>query len=303
MAGMSDTIPIVRKLQADALNQDVPVSALLRLAKVIATKLDLQDALVWIDRELNGCLDLKADDLPPYRRLSGAPKAWNPYHGWQPIHFGDPEEARLCSQAPVGQALDSIEQSLRERSGGTYTFPYPPEIKARLVKALEFPTEICIHLDAGALWNIVHQVRNLILDWSLELDKAGIVGEDMTFTPKEKREAGPVSQQFIIQNVGVLGDVANQAQVDIQQTAVAALDIAKVRDFIDQARKALPLLPASTRENLEPLLTEAEKSASGKPADQEGLRGLLQSARTICEGAAGNLAAQGIVGLLRDLLV
>ena len=139
---MANTIPIVLKLQADAANRDILVSDLLRLAKIIATKLDLKDALVWIDRELNGYMELKVDDLPPYRRLSGEPKAWNPVRGWQPIHFPDAEMARRCSQAPLGQALGAIEQSLHSESGGRYIFPFPPETKTTLMKAIDFPTEL-----------------------------------------------------------------------------------------------------------------------------------------------------------------
>ncbi|MEJ2120628.1 MAG: hypothetical protein P8Z76_07920, partial [Alphaproteobacteria bacterium] len=64
---MSKNTPIVRKLQADATNQEVSVSGLLRTAKLIATKLELEDALVWIDRELDGYAGMPVDDLPQYR--------------------------------------------------------------------------------------------------------------------------------------------------------------------------------------------------------------------------------------------
>jgi hypothetical protein len=49
---MTGNLPIVLKLQADALDQNVSVTDLLRTAKVIANKLGATDALTWIDREL-----------------------------------------------------------------------------------------------------------------------------------------------------------------------------------------------------------------------------------------------------------
>lgn len=51
---MNTVIPMVLQLQSEALNHSVPVLQLLRKAKVIASKLGLEDALVWIDRELDG---------------------------------------------------------------------------------------------------------------------------------------------------------------------------------------------------------------------------------------------------------
>jgi AbiTii len=293
---------LISKLQSDALKPDVPVAHLLRTAKIVATRLDLKDALVWIDRELTGYMDLKPEDLSPYRRLEGEPKAWNPYRGWQPIYFPEAEQARFFSQAPIGQAVGAMEKSLGEKREGRYIFTYPPEIKTHLMAGIDFPTEICIHITYGALWNIVDQVRNLILDWSLELEKAGIVGEDMTFTAEEKREAGPVTQQFFIQNVGVLGQVNDRARVTNQQTALATLDLGQVQDFVTQARGALDGLPTATRREMQPVLDDLERKLNSPTPDRSKLSTLLGSVRAICEGAAGNLTAEGMVQLLGRLL-
>jgi hypothetical protein len=289
---------LISKLQSDALNPGVSVSQLLRTAKLVATKLDLKDALVCIDRELTGYM--KVEDLPPYRRLHGEPKGWNPYHGWQPIHFPDPELARSFSDAPIGQPAPAIEHSISNGRKGTCVFPYPAEIKSQLVQALQ--TDVHMQLTYEDVSNIIEQVRNLILNWSLELDKAGIVGEDMTFTAEEKREAGPVTQQFIIQNVGVLGNVSDRAQVTNQQTAVATLDLGKVQDFVAQARGALDNLPAATRREVEPVLEDVERELNSATPDRSKLGRLLGSVRSICEGAAGNLTAEGIVQLLGRML-
>src|SRR5690606_21767021 len=136
----------------------------------------------------------------------------------------------------------------------------------------------------------------LILNWSLELEKAGVVGEDMTFTAEERREAGPVTQHFFIQNVGVLGNVSDGAQVTNQQTAT--LDLGKVQDFVTQARGAIDGLPAATRREVEPLLEVVERELNSATPDRSKLSRLLGSVRSICEGAAGNLTAEGIVRLL-----
>jgi hypothetical protein len=60
--------------------------------KIVATKLDLQEILTWIDSELHGYAGRPAVDLPPYRRLAGRPRYLNPYNGWQALLFADPEK-------------------------------------------------------------------------------------------------------------------------------------------------------------------------------------------------------------------
>jgi hypothetical protein len=299
---MSDVLPLVRKLQAEATNSDASVTNLLRMAKIAATKLNLTDALVWIDRELNGYSELTTEDLPSYRRLTGIPKGYNPYHGWQTIHFPDSETAEKFSQAPIGLALGAIEQTVSPSDH--YSFPYPAEVKAVLQKAMRVPVDVHISIDASQLLNIVDQVRNLILNWALELEKAGVLGEDMQFSEQEKGDAKPVTQQFIIQTVGVLGNVSDQATVTNQQNATAKfdLDFGQIRDFIAHARAMLPMLPAATQKAVGPLLgtiddeIKKEKPAGGK------IRAVLTSVQKICEGAAGNLTAQGIIGMLRAIL-
>jgi hypothetical protein len=83
-----------------------------------ATKLNLKEALVWIDRELNGYMDLKVKDLPPYRRPISIPEGYNPVHGWQPIQFQSRKTADICSQANIGIALGAIEAASRTLSKG-----------------------------------------------------------------------------------------------------------------------------------------------------------------------------------------
>ena len=297
-------MPIVRKLQADAINQDISVSSLLRTAKVIATKLDLENALVWIDRELDGCLSLPTEELPPYRQLTGDVEGYNPYHGWQAIHFQNPEHARAFSKAPIGISIGAIEEDLKGGRTGHFQFTISPETKSQLVNALEYPADVRLRLGYGAVYNIVDAVRNLVLNWCLELEKAGIVGDDMEFSPDDKREAAPITQQFFAQNIGVVGNVTDQAHVASEQSATMSVDLnlTAVQDLVGQARQALPLLPEDARNRLEPTISDLEKELAEDTPSQSRIRELMLSAQSVCEGAVGNLAAQGVLGLLKYLL-
>jgi AbiTii len=159
-------------------------------------------------------------------------------------------------------------------------------------------------IERSQLWNIIEQVRNLILNWALELEKAGVLGEDMHFSEQEKGEAKPVTQQFIIQNVGVLGNVTDQATVTNQQTATAKieLDLGQVRDFLSQARAALPQLPEKAQKEIRPVLETIERELKTEKPNSSKIRPALGSLRKIGEGVASNLTAQGIIAMVKAIV-
>src|SRR5260370_33745969 len=105
---MTRGLPLIRTGQAEGANPDSSVTILLRMAKIAATKLNLKYALVWIDRELNGYMDLKVEDLPPYRRVMGIPQGYNPVHGCRPIQFPDTKTAEVYSQSNIRLTLGAI---------------------------------------------------------------------------------------------------------------------------------------------------------------------------------------------------
>src|SRR5262249_52091732 len=253
------------------------------------------------DRELNGYMDLKVEDLPPYRRLMGVPQAYNPVRGWQPIQFPDTKTADIYSEAYIGWALGAIEETVREPSGGNYAFPYRPEEKIAIQQSLRFRVDVQISIQRAQLWNIVEQVRNLILNWALELEKAGVLGEDMHFSEQEKGDAKPVTQQFFIQSVGVLGNISGHAKVKTQQRATSKieLDLEQLHDFVAQARAALPQLPEKAQQEIRPVLETIDHELKTEKPNSSKIRGALGSLRKIGEGVAGNLTAQGIIAMVK----
>jgi hypothetical protein len=102
--------------------------------------------------------------------------------------------------------------------------------------------------------------------------------------------------------VGVLGNVSDSAKVENAQIATAALDTGKIGDFAREGLALMGQVPADLRPKLAPMLNELRKKAAKENPDQSTLREMLTSVRTIAEGAAGNLAASGIVTMISKLL-
>lgn len=300
---MNKSTPIVLNLQADAIDEDVPVVQLLRTAKIIATKLGLDDALVWINLELDGYNDVDSDGLPKYRQLEGSPKCLHRNGGWQPLQSDDPKILKMLSAAPLGCELGALEKTLKSNEEGNLVFPYAPENKAFLVSEVKGFTDFHVLIDKGQAHNILDSVRNLILEWTLELEKAGIIGEGMEFSPNDKHAAMPITQQIFAQNVVHIGNANGQAKIKIEQKAVITidLDMEKLGNFISQAKAVTKLLPSDMQDKVEGLINEIEVETNKEEPDKSKLRTFFESIKNICEGAAGNLTAQGMLGLIKDL--
>lgn len=293
---------LVEELQRRALDGTVPVSTLLRYAKTIAVKLDLSDALVWINGELNGYMDQPVESIPPYRIVHGQVRGLNPYHGWQPVQFENTKHAELFSTAHLGQSIGAMTGGAPDSDAGTtIAFQWHPATKQQLLSSLSSASDVMLELSSLQIAGVVDAVRNVVLDWALELEKKGISGEGMTFSFDEKREAKEVSHNYFIQNAGVVGNVSDQAQVRNQQSVQININIAALQDVVGQARAHLSDLPEPTRTSLEPLLADIEQEIKAGNGNQGRLRELVESAKRICEAAAGNLTAAGIGELLSGL--
>ncbi|MGE6497361.1 MULTISPECIES: hypothetical protein [Cupriavidus] len=293
------SLPLVIELQRLAVDQGTSVVQLVRTAKLVATKLALTEALDWIDSELNGYRDLST--LPTYRKLTGECKAFNPYRGWISVQFPNVELHTLCSEARVGQSLGSMEPLLADESDHAF-LQYSFEQQHVLQTLFREDMKFGIRLSKGHLTGIFDAVRNLTLDWSLQLEQAGVLGENMSFTLTEKVEAKPVTQQFFIQNAGVVGNVSDNATVTNNQQVTGSLSVESVRDLVKQAHASIKSLPADTASQVSPLLDDLDRESSKSAPDEGRLRTTLTSIRQICEGAAGNLIATGLTAAVTTLL-
>ena len=136
---------VVLELQRDALDRSVSITDLLRKSLVVARKLKINEFEKWISSELNGYS--KTEEIPDYRRSTGSVKAWDPYHGWQPVLFPDDKIAASVSRRPNAQSIAELE-SLLEKDDGNSTFqmPYPPSVENQLRKAIRFDTQITLFI-------------------------------------------------------------------------------------------------------------------------------------------------------------
>lgn len=279
------TIPLILQIQQAALDSQSSVTDALRKAKVACTKLGLGEFGNWVDRELNGYMGVPGRELPKYRILNGTPEAYNPYHGWQPIIFPRAKSEAGWSRASIGMSIPAIEELLRSASGGhgDFSYPYNPEAAVQLRKALSFETPVHISLSVPQISEILNVVRNIILEWTMDMEKQGILGTDLTFSEEEREKSAAATAQTInnIHISGQVGSFVQSAESSVVQGGVdAVLNLDRVHQFVEQVEQLLSSADVSNsvKEDTEAALSEV-KQVAAHPDDTGKLGAALRRVR------------------------
>ena len=179
---------LVEQIQAEAVSGETPVSQLLRRVKLAAVKLGLDDVAAWVESELNGY----STDVPEYRQIRGVPEAHNPFHGWISIQ-APAELMEQISRMPVADPIVSLERFLTTK--GNIHILYAPQIVDTLNGNSQGPelAKMGLRVTHSAIAVIIDRVRDQVLDWAIGLEKAGIMGSGVGFTPAEQARAANVS--------------------------------------------------------------------------------------------------------------
>jgi hypothetical protein len=200
---------LVLELQREAMNPNSRLSDVLRKAIVVATKLKVQDMRTWVDSELKG---YSKGEIPSYRKVNGTLKAWNPYNGWIPVIVRHSDISKVLSNRDIAQPISELESLVHQKDeGGVLQVPLPHDWLMKIFADSEefrlgmVPTLI---VDKSQLVGILDAVRNEILNWSLELEAQGIIGDGMSFSSEEVDKAK--STVYNIKSFkGILGNVAS----------------------------------------------------------------------------------------------
>lgn len=287
---------IVLELQRDCLNQSVHVSDILRKARAVASKLGLNELNEWIGHELEG-YKVRLDDLPAYRKARGAPKFWNPYNGYCPIMAGNGWFGDAISTVYLSQGIAELEALASSTKGSQLIYQYPPLIQEELQKQMSIPMECSLHFSTTQVKGALDYVRNKILDWTLELERQGIQGENFSFNNSEKSQVQTAMNNFYNANIGVFGDVAGNAKAANFSNSQGGIDDKALREFLSQASEATPGLPFSIRKKAEAQLQEIEKLAN--EGDSPTLiQKAMSSLKATLEGASGNLVASALLAAM-----
>lgn len=289
--------PLVIQLQELSADSSNDISDLLRKALIAATKLKLHDFRTWITKELAGYQG--QDELPSYRIITGDLRAENPFRGPIPFIIEDPELAESLRKVRVCDSVESLSDVVRSTSErGIITYRFGPEQEVALMEmqdgiARMRPLRVVGRNQISA---IIEQVRTRILEWSLSLEQRGILGEDMSFTEKEKEQAQRTSGINIQNFQGILGDVNNST---VNQTTAMTISAGSF-DSLSAYLRAHGIEGDDIRELEDAVRCDTEPTSKSKLGARvsEWIGRMIQKAANgswnIGVGAAGNLLASAL---------
>lgn len=195
---------IVLELQELAADPNSNIEELLNKALLVSRKLKIKEFRSWCEQELQG-YDRRS--VPDYRKFGGQLKVFNPYHGLQPFIIPD-DLNEVVTAIKLDLSVGEINNLLNQDSE-IFEYVISNEAKLQLMSLQDSFSQLepRVIFKRSQLLGIPTKLRNIILNWSLQLEEDGILGKGLKFTEKEKEAAMSVNH-FNIQNMqGVAGNV------------------------------------------------------------------------------------------------
>ncbi|MBW5416307.1 hypothetical protein [Pseudomonas sp. MAG002Y] len=183
---------LVLELQRDALDKGIHVTNLLRKALLVSRKLKIKDIEEWITSELNGYEDM----LPDYRVVRGEVKAFNPYRGWIPVYVNEEWHDLLCKQN-VWLSVSQIENLIEGTETGTFTMKYAPGPSDIIRKLIGQDFQPALFVPVHHLVRMIDTVKTKVMEFALDLEERGILGEGITFSVHEQKVAQNITYNTI----------------------------------------------------------------------------------------------------------
>lgn len=230
----------VLELQKEVLSPNCDIVNVLRKAHLTAVKLKLSDFDQWIQYELNGYTD--KESCPEYRKVRGTLKYFNQYYGWYPIIIPNNEIEKIICERKISNSIseivslsDSSENDILMKLSGAECAFLDEKCNALI------PLNYALQVPSIAFKDIEEKVKNAILEWTLELDAEGIVGENMMFTDKEKDWATNIPQT--VNNyygpTSVMNSSSGNAQIVSGNGNTVSFTYDKVKDIVDEVEKSI----------------------------------------------------------------
>lgn len=298
---------LVLELQREATTDQVKVTDLLRKAYVVSRKLDLEDFEVWAKQELDGYNP--EDELPPYRLVDGEPKVQTNF-GTQPLHIPDQDLLEVVSTAHVRQPASEVSETVdgaKEAGTGTL-FWSKPQASQILAKAMTGQGMPVLALPVSAFAAILDAIRNTILEWSIDLEEDGILGEDMTFSADEKervQRSGYSPEKYNIHIGEMHGSQIQQAgsgsNLDMSVSQDTTNDISEFLSELKNSIGEFDLTEEQEEEVDAEIKTVESQIASPKPKASI-LKSSLGTLKSVLENAAGSALGGGLVEQIPALL-
>lgn len=205
-------------LQKDCIDLSISCSQLLLKAYAIAFKLDIKDMVDFCNLELSGYVDVAREKCPSYREIQTRLIADSSYQCNIPISLSSFSE---YSKVVLRQSIGEIE-TMNLAKGENLLADVPLEEAKEILKMCKQSGNLYIKrmIPSYLISNVLSRVRKAILEWTLNLERMGVNGENLEFSVEEKNKVKEVPPIQIIIN----GNVSNSNISSIMENSKAVVE-------------------------------------------------------------------------------
>ena len=166
-----------------------------------------------------------------------------------------------------------------------------------------------IQLSAHQVHDILHAVRTILLEWTLKLEKQGVLGENLMFSPEEKRKSEAVTASAVnsiyINQVGAFAFNADHSVVQgsVETTRLTTLSQSTL-GLVQQVEALLAAsnLPVEIQGATQAALAELNQEASAATPDSGRVRKGLESLKRVLAPAGETLLKLAVDAAVTKLL-
>ncbi|WP_447754540.1 AbiTii domain-containing protein [Pseudomonas nicosulfuronedens] len=288
---------LVSELVSAAIDPTVSSAELLRRALVVTRRLGVSELVDWINGELNG---YHSGEVPQYRRVKGQLVVENPIHGPIPL-FSDPDFVDDLTDFPIRQSLPELIEVSKSTTGIFSHFP--TSVEQRLMRMIEESNGVALRpalkFSTVQINGVIEKVRSRVLEWALDLEEKGVLGEGMTFSPEEK--------QIVQQQHYHFGDVSgSQIQIGTSESSQhqAGGDMTALTALIEHLAGVIrkDAVDVVTRTELEAELATLRAQAASPKPKWPIIRATASSIKSVLENVAGGALASQALPYLAALI-
>lgn len=202
---------LVLDLQRDALDRGIHITDLLRKALLVSRKLKIKDIEDWINNELNG---YTKNSIPDYRVVYGELKAFNPYRGWIPVMV-DKHWDKMIRQQNIFLSVSQIESLADKSEGGNFVIKFQATQANIIMQLIGEQFEPALYVPTHHLIRIIDTTKTKIMEFALDLEEKGILGNGIVFSRDEQIRAQTINYNTI--------NIQHMENSQIQQDADGAI--------------------------------------------------------------------------------
>lgn len=297
------TNSLIGEITHAAMTNETSLATLLRMVKVAAFRLGLPELESWVSLELEGYAN--SDQVPEYRRIEGQVVALNPIHGWIPVGGNSATIAKIQNRSLVG-SIAQLEAMVEEASyngrGGTFTLHFPPNAASILLgDQAEYLTTVGTRHPVTMIYATLDRVRGKVLDWSIEMERLGVIGEGKTFSIQEQKAAQGMTN---ITFNGAIGTVAGNIGSGNTAGSVttSGSNVIDAKSLVLELQRYVPqLIEAGANKNLTEVIENISSEISLKKPDKNRIFSFLEHAKSSLAGASGSLLATGALEMINKI--